>query len=113
MYWMDRENKFTALRSAPGVYRYPAFSPDGKRLALQIYDGKREDIWVYEWERDTLTRLTFGSGERGPPLRSGYVTLKLYYSRSVSLESPLQPGSAAKAAFFLERSCPMESMAPV
>jgi eukaryotic-like serine/threonine-protein kinase len=63
LYWMDRENKFTPLRSAPSVYRYPAFSPDGKRLALQIYDGKREDIWVYEWERDTLTRLTFGSGE--------------------------------------------------
>jgi hypothetical protein len=63
MYWMDRENQFTPLRSAPGVYRWPAFSPDGKRLALQIYDGKREDIWVYEWERDTLTRLTFGSGE--------------------------------------------------
>ena len=63
LYWMDRENQFTALRSAPGVYRYPAFSPDGKRLALQVYDGRREDIWVYEWERDTLTRLTFGSGE--------------------------------------------------
>jgi len=31
-------------------------------LALQIRDGKKTDIWVYEWERDTLTRLTF-SGE--------------------------------------------------
>jgi len=63
MYWMDRDNKFTPLRSAPGAYRFPTFSPDGKRLALQINDGKREDIWVYEWERDILTRLTFGNGE--------------------------------------------------
>jgi serine/threonine-protein kinase len=60
IYWMDRDGKFTPLRATPGDYLRPAFSPDGKRLALQIYDGKRADIWVYEWERDTLTRLTFG-----------------------------------------------------
>jgi Tol biopolymer transport system component len=60
IYWMDREGRFTLLREAPGNYRNPAFSPDGKRLALDIFDGKRFDIWVYEWERDTLTRLTFG-----------------------------------------------------
>ena len=59
IYWMDREGKFTPLRETPGNYYNPAFSPDGKRLALEIFDGKRSDIWVYEWERDTLTRLTF------------------------------------------------------
>jgi serine/threonine-protein kinase len=59
IYWMDREGKFTPLRETPGDYYNPAFSPDGKRLALEINDGKRSDIWVYEWERDTLTRLTF------------------------------------------------------
>jgi eukaryotic-like serine/threonine-protein kinase len=43
------------------------FSPDGKRLALDINDGKRFDIWVYEWERDALTRLTFaGENSRYP-----------------------------------------------
>ena len=59
IYWMDREGKFQPLRETPGDYFNPAFSPDGKRLALEISDGKRSDIWVYEWERDTLTRLTF------------------------------------------------------
>jgi len=58
--WMDREGKFTPLRETPGNYLNPALSPEGKRLALEIFDGKRGDIWVYEWERDTLTRLTFG-----------------------------------------------------
>ena len=61
IYWMDRAGKFTPLRDIPANYRNPAFSPDGKRLALEINDGKRNDIWVYEWERDTLTRLTFAS----------------------------------------------------
>jgi Tol biopolymer transport system component len=59
IYWMDHEGKFTPLRETPGGYYNPAFSPDGKRLALAINDGKRSDIWVYEWDRDTLTRLTF------------------------------------------------------
>jgi Tol biopolymer transport system component len=59
IYWMDREGKFTPLRETPSDYTNLAVSPDGKRLALEIFDGKRRDIWVYEWERDALTRLTF------------------------------------------------------
>ncbi len=67
IYWMDREGRFTPLRETPDNYINPAFSPDGKRLALGINDGKKFDIWVYEWERDTLTRLTFaGEGNAFP-----------------------------------------------
>ena len=68
IYWMDHDGKFTPLRETPGNYCNPAFSPDGKRLALEIYDGKRRDIWVYEWERDTLTRLTFAGEANGYPV---------------------------------------------
>ena len=35
----------------------PNFSPDGRRLAMGIVEG-RSDIWVYELARDTLIRLT-------------------------------------------------------
>ena len=67
IYWMDREGKFKLLRETPGGYSNPVFSPDGKRLALEISDGKRSDVWVYEWGRDTLTRLTFaGESNRFP-----------------------------------------------
>jgi Tol biopolymer transport system component len=68
IYWMDRAGKFTPLRETPGNYRDPAFSPDGKRLALEINDGKRRDIWAYEWERDALTRLTFAGEENTSPV---------------------------------------------
>ena len=68
IYWMDRDGKFTPLRATPGGYFNPAFSPDGKRLALQVFDGKRSDIWVYEWERDALTRLTFAGESNGYPV---------------------------------------------
>jgi Tol biopolymer transport system component len=68
IYWMDREGKFQPLRETPGNYINPAFSPDGKSLALEINDGRRRDIWVFEWERDTLTRLTFGGEQNGYPV---------------------------------------------
>ncbi len=61
IYWMERDGKFRHLRESPAGYLNPAFSPDGKRLAMEIFDGKNNDIWVYELGRDTLTRLTFAS----------------------------------------------------
>jgi len=68
VYWMDRQGKFAPLRQTPGAYMSPALSPDGKRLALQVRDGKSMDIWVDEWERDTLTRLTFGGEFNSSPV---------------------------------------------
>ncbi len=64
--WLDRDGKFTPLRETPGDYYNPAFSPDGKRLALVIQDGEKSDIWVYDLARGTLTRLTFGGGAHSP-----------------------------------------------
>jgi serine/threonine-protein kinase len=37
------------------------FSPDGNRLALELMEREFSSIWVYEWERDTLSRLASGS----------------------------------------------------
>ena len=59
IYWMDRDGKFQPLREVPASYFNPVFSPDGKRLAVAIRDQARSDIWVCDWARDTLTRLTF------------------------------------------------------
>jgi eukaryotic-like serine/threonine-protein kinase len=93
IFWMDRQGKFTPLREAPGDYASPAFSPDGKRLALDVFDRKRDDIWVYELERDTLTRLTFGGDGSFSPIwtpdgqRITYITgekggFELYWKRA-------------------------------
>jgi serine/threonine-protein kinase len=55
--WLDRKGKTTVLRPTSANWSNLQFSPDGRRLALEIVDGQ-DDIWVYEWERDVLTRLT-------------------------------------------------------
>ena len=59
IYWMDHEGRFTPLRETASSYANLAFSPAGNRLALEMNGGNGRDIWVYEWEHDTLTRMTF------------------------------------------------------
>jgi len=66
--WMDKEGKFQPMRSALGDYYDLRFSPDGKRLALSVWDGGTGDIWVYDWQRDTMSRLTFGPANSSWPV---------------------------------------------
>ncbi len=56
------------LRVAPANWSNFSFSPDGHRLAIQIHDGTQEDLWLYEWTRDTLTRLTLDAGDDRKPV---------------------------------------------
>ncbi len=64
--WLDAAGKTQPLLAKPGGYQRPRVSPDGQRLALD----DASDIWVYEARRDTMTRLTFGSGTNIAPVWS-------------------------------------------
>lgn len=57
--WLDGAGKAQSLLAKPGIYGRPSMSPDGQRLALEVTEGSGTDIWVYDWQRDTMTRLTF------------------------------------------------------
>src|SRR5262249_39470425 len=65
--WMSHDGKTAPLRPMPSYWSNPHFSADGRRLALDIFNGNI-DIWVYEWARDTLTRLTFDPGDDRKPV---------------------------------------------
>ena len=54
--WIDRGDRVSPLRAAPANWLRAVFSPDGRQLAMAIYDGKHYDNWVYDWARDALTR---------------------------------------------------------
>jgi serine/threonine-protein kinase len=60
--WVDRQGREEPLPAPPRPYVYPRISPDGARIALRIRDQQR-DIWTWDLARETLTRLTFTSGE--------------------------------------------------
>ena len=62
--WLDGAGKVQPLLAKPGTYGRPSMSPDGQRLALEVTEGSGEDIWVYDWQRDTMTRLTFTGKHR-------------------------------------------------
>ena len=65
--WVDRAEKVSTLRATPAVWTNPAFSPDGRRLALEIVDST-SNLWVYDLARDTLERLTFDASDSARPV---------------------------------------------
>jgi serine/threonine-protein kinase len=60
--WLDGGGKLQPLPAKPGLYSQPHLSPDGKLVALSIAGGSGFDIWTYDWQRDAMSRLTFGDG---------------------------------------------------
>jgi len=58
--WLDASGKREPLRGQPAIYTYPHLSPDGGRIAVTMASGPTTDIWVYDVQRDILTRLTQG-----------------------------------------------------
>ena len=66
--WVDSAGKRQPLLSEPKVYQNLAFSPDGKRLA--VAEGTSADIWVYDLQRGSPIRLTFGEAANAVPVWS-------------------------------------------
>ena len=58
--WVDRDGREETLAAEPRAYRHPRISPDGGRVAVVVRDPE-QDIWIWDFARETLTPLTFGS----------------------------------------------------
>jgi eukaryotic-like serine/threonine-protein kinase len=70
MSWMRRDGTTTAMPALPRDWRAPQFSSDGRRIAFHLDDGRRLDIYAYEWARDFTTRLTFEPSVNSFPIWS-------------------------------------------
>ncbi|MGH9664227.1 MAG: hypothetical protein ACRD9L_07375, partial [Bryobacteraceae bacterium] len=64
--WLEKSGNLQPLIAAPGNYKQVRLSPDGKRLALVNDAAANPDIWIYDIERGTMTRLTFGGANEEP-----------------------------------------------
>ena len=64
---VDATGKREPLQAKPGMYSALKLSPDGRQVALRVSDGPDQDIFVYDLERDVMTRLTLGGGQYTSP----------------------------------------------
>ncbi len=102
--WVDRKGLAKTLPAPPRVYSSPTLSPDGKLLAVQINDNGLLAIWIYEFARNTLTRLTFGLGSSSSPLWTPNGRKVIYNFRTTSsppsFRSKLADGSGKEETLY-------------
>jgi len=60
--WVDRSGRVVKITDMVRPYGGVAMSPDGKRLAMTL-ESSTYDLWIYDMERDSLTKLTFGADD--------------------------------------------------
>ena len=68
MVWVDRRGLETATSLRGQAYANVRLSPDGSRVALSLWDGIDQDVWIHDFERELLTRLTFEAARGFAPL---------------------------------------------
>jgi eukaryotic-like serine/threonine-protein kinase len=64
--WVSRNGTEVSVPSPPRRYGAPSLSPSGDRVALEINDEGSFDIWMLEFERQSLTRFTSDGASRYP-----------------------------------------------
>lgn len=64
--WVDRHGVGKKLTAPLNNYSHPRISPDGRLMAVQIRGSGSSDIWVYDFARNTMTRLTFAGNNADP-----------------------------------------------
>jgi eukaryotic-like serine/threonine-protein kinase len=62
----DRKSGIKLLNLPPGSYAMPRVSPDGKRIAFGVDDGKEAIVYTYDLDNGPLRRLTYGGNNRFP-----------------------------------------------
>ncbi len=56
--WLYPSGKTEPVSLKPGSYSAPRLSPDGGRLAVALTQEDEQKLWIYDFRRETWTRLT-------------------------------------------------------
>ncbi|HYL36981.1 MAG TPA: protein kinase [Bryobacteraceae bacterium] len=65
IYWVSDTGTPQLVSSLPGAFTL-RLAPDGLRVALSVDQGSSRDVWIYDLQRDTRTRLTFQGSSSNP-----------------------------------------------
>jgi serine/threonine-protein kinase len=66
--WVDRRGEATPVTDDSRIFYDPGLSPDGERIAVAVAREGNTDLWLYDVNRDTLSRLTASGGEDEGPI---------------------------------------------
>ena len=100
--WVDRSGRADRLAVEPRGYAYPRISPDGTRVALDIAEAGKRDIWILDLQRVTQVQLTDGPTEDMLPVWSPDGRIVFSSNRSGNFDVYSQDaagGSPAKVEF--------------
>ena len=64
--WVDRHGQEVPLPAPPRRYAAPSLSPKGDRIAVEIEDEGKFDIWTLDPDRPGLRQITFDGASRYP-----------------------------------------------
>jgi len=56
--WVDRNGREQRINAPPAGYTTLRLSPDETRVAMDINDGQKRDIWILDLTREVIQRLT-------------------------------------------------------
>ena len=80
--WFDRGGKRTGTFGEPAAHFNPRISPDGSKIAFDVYDplSNTTQVWVGDVSRNVRTKLTSGPGSNSQPVWSPDGTRIAYQS---------------------------------
>ena len=77
---VDRDGREEAIPAEGREYRRLRVSPDGTRVAVEVEDPANSDIWIWDFAREQLTRLTFDAAHDSHPIWTPDGARVVFYS---------------------------------
>ena len=105
--WIDREGRQQPLPVDSERYSEPRISPDGARVALTVSQGRGAgDIEVYDFQRQTMTRLTFTQNNSHPIWAPDgkHLAFLTEFSRSLAIRWVRSDGAGETRTLFEDRN---------
>jgi hypothetical protein len=70
--WLDRGGRELGSVGEPGLFSNPRLSPDGGRIAVDVFDPSRDtsEVWVYDAASGAGTKLVFSPAHEEVPVWS-------------------------------------------
>jgi serine/threonine protein kinase len=102
--WVTREGVEEVVRAPARRYYAPALSPAGDRVATEIEAATNVDVWVYDFKRELLRRVTFDGLSRYPEWTPDGSRITIGRRRAGTLDFYWLPADATAGPDLLKRN---------